>query len=317
MEDFSNEDNVSTLYKLNYVYCDKDARDYIYKPPSIEETNKNRLTIIKHFHKANQQIIKKYKKINRPIRDRVKLNKQIINSQINSLNKQLALPVQVSLQNKIKYILDQGYIGSCVANVFSQYILMTNNNTTFISRLYFYYCCRLLSKLPNTEDTGLNIRDACKTINKVGYCNEQSWIYNVSNFDVMPPLRCFQAPVCKIPPQYSYFFITGANSDKLLYNLKNVFISGKPIIFGISVYSSLLSNNVSKTGIVPLPDKTKETFEGGHCVLGIGYDDTKNYIICVNSWGKNWGNGGLFYLPYNYVTDNDLAGDFCVVNIKI
>ena len=313
----TNKNNDYTHYKLNYISRKKDDRDYIYNPPSTEEIDKNRLTIINYFNKVNRQIIKKGKMKNKHLQNKIKLNNLIISSQLSSLNKQLVLPVSFSLQNKIKYILDQGALGSCVANAFSQYILMTNNNRVFISRLYFYYCCRLLSKLPNIEDTGLDLRDACKTINSVGYCNEQSWSYDVTKFDVMPPLRCFQSPICKIPPQYSYLFITGSNSSELLYNLKYVIFSGRPIIFGIAVYTSFYSNSVRNSGMVPMPDKTKEDLEGGHCILCVGYDDTKNYIICVNSWSKNWGNNGLFYLPYNYVTDNELAGDFCIANVKV
>ena len=55
------------------------------------------------------------------------------------------------------------------------------------------------------------------------------------------------------------------------------------------------------------------------CVFArsIGYDDKKLCFICANSWSTNWGNKGLFYLPYNYVTDNELAGDFCIANVKV
>ena len=38
----------------------------------------------------------------------------------------------------------------------------------------------------------------------------------------------------------------------------------------------------------------------GHCVLGVGYDDTVRLFTCQNSWGDTWGDKGFFTLPYDY-----------------
>jgi C1A family cysteine protease len=80
------------------------------------------------------------------------------------------------------------------------------------------------------------------------------------------------------------------------------------------IYSSFLSDTVSKTGMVPMPNTQTETLEGGHCVLMIGYSDSMQTFLCVNSWGPSWGNRGLFSIPYLYVTNPDLAADFCALN---
>ncbi len=68
------------------------------------------------------------------------------------------------------------------------------------------------------------------------------------------------------------------------------------------------------TGIVPMPDTTKEALLGGHCVLMVGFNNVTQRFICVNSWGASWGDRGFFTIPYEYVVNPLLAADFCVLN---
>ena len=84
--------------------------------------------------------------------------------------------------------------------------------------------------------------------------------------------------------------------------------------FGISVYTSFMSDEVARTGIVPMPGPD-ESMEGGHAILGVGYDDSKKALIVRNSWGTEWGLQGYFYLPYDYITISDLASDFWTIRL--
>jgi C1A family cysteine protease len=122
----------------------------------------------------------------------------------------------------------------------------------------------------------------------------------------LPPLNCYQA--AKRFQKFSYIFIqqtvTSIKSALTTYNV--------PIVFGIMVYSSFMSKEVSTTGMVPMPNTKTETFLGGHCVVIVGYNDTTQRFTCAKSRGTSWGNKGYFYLPYNYVTNASLSGDFCV-----
>ena len=72
-----------------------------------------------------------------------------------------------------------------------------------------------------------------------------------------------------------------------------------------------MTNSVANNGIVPLPNTNIEQLQGGHCMNLIGFDDSKQWFICANSWGTNWGNKGLCYLPYSYILNSNLAFDFC------
>lgn len=69
-----------------------------------------------------------------------------------------------------------------------------------------------------------------------------------------------------------------------------------------------------KTAYVRTP-KTSEK-QWGHAISLIGWN--KNYLIGQNSWGKGWGENGLFYIPKDYLPMEawavlvDLPNDFVI-----
>ena len=58
-----------------------------------------------------------------------------------------------------------------------------------------------------------------------------------------------------------------------------------------------------------------EAVIGGHAVMAVGFDDSKQWFIVRNSWGTTWGMKGYFTLPYGYVTDPNLADDFWTIRL--
>jgi C1A family cysteine protease len=59
--------------------------------------------------------------------------------------------------------------------------------------------------------------------------------------------------------------------------------------------------------------KYNDTVLGGHAVVCVGYDDIKKVWIMRNSWGTYWGDKGYFYLPYAYLTNDDLTSDLWII----
>ena len=91
--------------------------------------------------------------------------------------------------------------------------------------------------------------------------------------------------------------------------MKGCLASGYPFVFGFTVYESFESDQVAQTGHVPMP-QAGEQVVGGHAVLAVGYDDSNQWFIVRNSWGPNWGMQGYFTMPYLYLLDPNLSGDF-------
>ncbi len=46
------------------------------------------------------------------------------------------------------------------------------------------------------------------------------------------------------------------------------------------------------------------SWDNGHAVLIVGYDDNGQYFLAKNSWGPGWGDNGYFKIAYDDVTDD-------------
>jgi C1A family cysteine protease len=99
-----------------------------------------------------------------------------------------------------------------------------------------------------------------------------------------------------------------------LNQLKGCLASGYPFVFGFTVYDSFESPAVAKSSHAPMP-APGEAVIGGHAVMAVGFDDSKQWFIVRNSWGTTWGLKGYFTLPYAYVTDPHLADDFWTIRL--
>jgi C1A family cysteine protease len=189
-------------------------------------------------------------------------------------------------------VYDQGNLGSCTANGLAaavEYMIDKENLPDFMpSRLFIYYGER---KIEHTihEDSGANIRDGIKVLAKYGVCDETTWPYNINKFTKKPSCKCYKQALQNIIEKYE-----AANT---LIDYKSSLSNGIPVPFGFTVFESFESSDVAKTGIVPVP-KAGEQIMGGHCVLAVGHNDEKQWLICRNSWGPDWGLAGYFFLPY-------------------
>lgn len=214
------------------------------------------------------------------------------------------LPKRVDLRPVCSPVEDQGPLGSCVGNAIAGAIeLLDEKNlgtSTDISRLFIYYEARKrINEIYN--DSGAYIRDGIKALRKVGACREEVWPYILDKFDDKPS-----------PEAYADALDRRFNSYWRLQSLSamlNCLANGYPFVFGFSVYTHVMDDEVTNTGKIDLPADW-EYLEGGHAVLAVGYDRTMGRIIFRNSWGEGWGDNGYGTLPFGYLTDRDLSDDF-------
>ena len=215
----------------------------------------------------------------------------------------IKLPATVDLRSKCPPVYDQGEIGSCtsqaLAGAFEFDDGITNKFTP--SRLFIYYNERQLENTIN-EDAGALLSDGIKTLEKYGVCNESDWPYNILKFTEKPPSNCYKSAL-----EHRAYTVHNISPD--INSMKNSLASGYPFVVGISIYESFESDEVSQTGIVPMPKINSEKLLGGHAVLVVGYSDKTQTWILRNSWGTGWGDKGYFYLPYLYLLDAKLSSD--------
>jgi C1A family cysteine protease len=149
------------------------------------------------------------------------------------------------------------------------------------------------------------IRDGIKSVAKEGAPHETLWPYTISKFAIKPSAAAYKDALKHRAVLYQRLTQT-------LDQLRGCLAAGYPFVFGFSVYESFETQAVAKTGKVPMP-KSKEKQLGGHAVLAVGYDGPSKRFIVRNSWSTAWGLQGYFTMPYDYLTDGNLADDFWTI----
>jgi len=234
------------------------------------------------------------------------------------------LPSEVDLRQYCSLVRDQGQLGSCTAfsmatglrefiemkttpptptpsgclsKILTKILMnkLFSSVFTLLSPLFLYYEERVLEGTVD-YDSGATIRDGMKVLAKIGVCPEVDWPYNIKYFTQKPVELAYQhAPEFKI---FVYARIL------TLDDIKAALAVGNGVVFGFLVFESFDTEQVAKTGIMPMPE-LGENILGGHAVFVCGYKDDPTwagggYLIIKNSWGDGWGDKGYFYMPYAF-----------------
>lgn len=214
-------------------------------------------------------------------------------------------------------IWDQGQLGSCTAQsvgcAFAFAHVKAGLAEIMPARLWIYYQERVIEDTVN-EDSGAMIRDGFKVCANAGVPPEDDWPYDITTFVGPPPDQASTDAVLHKGITYDSI----PQTEDLL---KAALLNGFPVSFGFSVYESFETAEVAKTGLMPMPGR--EALLGGHAVLIVGWDDTKQGVGANkpgmfkvrNSWSADWGDGGHFWMPYEYALNVDLADDFWQVTV--
>jgi C1A family cysteine protease len=221
-----------------------------------------------------------------------------------------SIPEKVDMRYGMPPIYNQGQLGSCTANAIAGAIqydeLKQELDSKVPSRLFIYYNEREIEGSVEW-DAGAIIRDGIKTIYKIGYCDELQWPYDITKFALKPDSMCYEEA-----SHHKVLSYKRVNQD--IHHIKRVLASRFPIVYGFTVYSSFETDDIERTGFVPMPEND-ESVLGGHAILAVGYNDDIECIIFRNSWGTKWGDKGYGYMPYEYITNPNLARDFWTVEI--
>lgn len=219
-------------------------------------------------------------------------------------------PTPIFLISKLPPILDQGKLGSCVSNAVANslryiYSRLKKNNNNW-SRLFNYYYTRVIENTVNI-DNGCQIRNAFKVCNKTGSCYETVWPYTISKFKIQPSITAVNAAKKNIITKYN-------RVDQTRSAIQACLFSSNTVVVGFSCFTSLFSTYTTTTGNITYPI-ARERYLGGHCVLLVGYDDTTEKYTFMNSWGTKWGKKGFGTIPYSYLENPSLAGDFWTLTL--
>ena len=222
-----------------------------------------------------------------------------------------ALPAKADLRAQCPPVYDQSQLGSCTANAIAGAIQFDRMKQMLSpvftpSRLFIYYNERAMEHSIGS-DSGAQIRDGIKSVNTKGVCPEKLLPYDPSKFTQKPSPDCYKVALNNKVTSYQRL-------TQDLNQMKGCLADGFPFVFGFTCYESFESDAVAKSGILPMP-KPKEKSVGGHAIMCVGFDDSKQVFIIRNSWGTSWGQKGYFTMPYAYATSNNLSDDFWTIRI--
>jgi len=218
------------------------------------------------------------------------------------------LPPACDLRPSWPPVRSQGDLNSCTAHAVTAAIEFDLTKQGLVdfrpSRLFVYYNARVREHTIRSN-TGVPTREAIKSVKALGVCPERLWRYDPGRFARRPTPRCYHsAKRCRIA---SYHRL-----DRNLTTMKACLLDGYPFLVGLVCYSGFTSLTVEHSGVAELPGP-REHRVGNHVVMVVGYDDRDERFIVRNSWGVDWGKHGYFTLPYEYLEDEHLSGDFWTV----
>lgn len=220
----------------------------------------------------------------------------------------VSLPPAIELYNPP--ILDQKGTNSCTgfasASLY-RYHLHQNFNEFQPSPLFNYWLGRHVPRLGwENEDEGAMPRDVMQSMISNGVIREEFWPFseNPEIVNRRPPQTLLAAAKSNRVIEGKYVRML-ANDN--LFHLKHSLVQGLPFLVGVDVYSSFF--DTGDDGLVPMP-QTNQTFEGGHLLWANGFSDELQCFRCPNSWGTGWGKDGIAWIPYPYIANAGLAGDF-------
>ena len=201
-------------------------------------------------------------------------------------------------------VLNQGQIGQCTgeAGINDFNVLYHQDTGKFLdlSAGYVYLNERKLQGSQINADTGSSGRVLMQSLLQYGVCLEPDYPSTIDNFGKDANKAC-----------YDY----GSNHQALKFErilqlkpyIESAIMQRIAIPFGMAVYESFESDIVASDGVVSMP-KENEQLLGYHEVTMGGYDSQGCKVR--NSWGKDWGDNGNFYLPWEYVLNPAYCMDF-------
>jgi len=222
-------------------------------------------------------------------------------------------------------ILNQGNIGSCVAHMLGESRILKEQeqlqNNKEYSIKWIYY-----NRKPNHyQGEGMIIEEALSQLACDGvpeyseYEGNDTYANKPNNFEEIKSTLLEKAKPHRIS---SFYEIKTEDLEQKIKDIKLALLFNGSVGASIQVRSSFYEEGKNGGNIKDF--KPDETNYGGHAVLIIGWTLRGEWIV-QNSWGENWGDNGLCYIPMvsnvwkkffviiDTITDKEINLDYVLV----
>ena len=214
----------------------------------------------------------------------------------------LTLPPRTNNRVWVGDIEDQLQTGSCVANAsvsLLEMFLQRTDRFQHLSRLQLYWDIREGTPLEG-KDGGAYLSSAFKSANKKGIAPESVWPFDQAKVNVKPPPAVYE--VAKALKVDKYQRVGQFNQPDSLYRIKVALAMGYQVTIAIPVYNSIYGIH-GKLGDASNKYTGAGKLEGAHAMNVADYDDDLGGLITEQSWGPDYGDGGLFVIDYKVIAD--------------
>ncbi|CAF1688595.1 unnamed protein product, partial [Adineta ricciae] len=150
-------------------------------------------------------------------------------------------------------------------------------------------------------DGGASKRTIALGLRKFGVCAEFVWPYERAYIDQTPPAHVYEAA--------SQISVVVLSVPRTLAAMKACLSNEVPFLIGIRLLPQATNEAKYNRGFITMPNPNDASILSvpTHAVLVVGYDDQTGHFIVRNSWGEDWGQSGYFYVPYQYMLENNLV----------
>ncbi len=218
------------------------------------------------------------------------------------------IPATIDLSGYFPSVKNQGKLGSCTAFAIAavyEFFAKQNNKSVDISELFVYFNTRDLNGNANVE-TGATLLDTIRSVKEKGACHSKSHPYKVDSFADQPTEEAYTEAQHQVVKKASRIKIKEKDFRQAIAN-------GHPVIIGLRIFKSFYPKN--KLGVIPFPSSHERSYEnhGNHALLIVGYNDDEKLFKLRNSWGKEFGDNGYCYAPYDYIANPEFCQEAFVI----
>ena len=222
--------------------------------------------------------------------------------------KSLALgeaPESFDARERVAEILRQGTLGSCVSQGVCgavrarQWYEDGGSPPPLVSRFFVWWHARNQHGAAQLN-SGTYIRFAIKVLNSLGRPPEHLWPHLLGDISSHRPTY-----TKKPNPQVltyaqdtrvaEYHRVDELDADRV-ERIKQLTAARRFVVFGTDVATSFVPPSGPSYNIHP---PLRESIAGGHAMYIVAYDAKGAWV--VNSWGKNWRDGGMIHLSWEYL----------------
>jgi len=226
-----------------------------------------------------------------------------------------AIPARSENRRLVTSVLDQGGLGSCVANAVLQAVRASHvrqgvDMPALGSRLMLYYLAR--AQLGETQvDGGTFIRLAFESLNRFGFAPETMWPYTDQGeqWRTKPGNEVFHAAHdqrsrAAVPTRYYRIYETGFDRVAVV---KLALAAGYLVAFGSPVSLAFCRGEL---GTAPLGPFAESTWAGRHAQTIVDHEGDRFRV--VNSWGTGFGDGGFWHARADFVAWDEFRDPWIV-----